>query len=62
MENIEEIRAYIKVSTKLVYSVKQVLTEIGEVYGSHNILRQFLDGERNVTLVKSLLKDATKSG
>ena len=63
MENIEEIIKYIKVSTKLGHSVKHVLTEIWEVYGSHNIfVRQFLDGKRNATLVQSLLKDATKSG
>ena len=36
-ENIKEIRADIKVRTKLGHSVKQIFTESGEVYGSYNI-------------------------
>ena len=34
---IEEIKAYIKVCTQLSHSVKQILTELREVYGSYNI-------------------------
>ena len=37
VENIEEIRAYIKVRTKLGHSVKQIFTELGEVYGSDKV-------------------------
>ena len=37
IENIEEIRAYIKVRTKLGHSVKQIFTELEEVYGSDKI-------------------------
>ena len=37
VENIEEIRAYIKVCTKLSHSVKQIFAEFGEVYGSHEV-------------------------
>lgn len=33
VENIEEIEAYIKVRTNLVQSVRQIFTEMGEVYG-----------------------------
>ena len=36
VENIEEIRAYIKVRTKLDHSVKQIFPELGEPFGSHN--------------------------
>ena len=47
VENIEEIRAYIKVHTKLVHSVMQIFTELGEVYGSDRyLMRQFVGGER----------------
>ena len=35
VEDIEEIRAYIKVCTKLILSVKQIFAEFGEVYGPH---------------------------
>ena len=38
VENIEEIRAYMKVLTKLGHSAKQIFTALGEVYGSHNVL------------------------
>lgn len=34
VENIEEIRDYIKVSTKLGHSAMQIFTELGKVYGS----------------------------
>jgi hypothetical protein len=37
IENIEGIRAYIKVCTKLVHSVIQIFTELGEVYGSDEV-------------------------
>ena len=37
VENIEEIRAYINVRTKLSYSVKQIFTELGEVNRFHNL-------------------------
>ncbi|XP_062582211.1 histone-lysine N-methyltransferase SETMAR-like [Saccostrea cucullata] len=61
--NIEEIRAYIKVRTKLCNSVKQIFTELGEVYGSdkvsyetvHRWRQKFLTGTESV-------KDAAKSG
>ena len=37
VENIEEIRAYIKVRTKLCHSVIQIFTELGEVYWSDKV-------------------------
>jgi hypothetical protein len=36
-ENIEEIRAYIKVYTKLGHLVMRIFTELGEVYGSDKV-------------------------
>ena len=63
VENIKEITAYIKVRTKLGYSVKQIFTDLGEVYGSDKVCyetvckwrQKFLTGTESV-------KDAIKSG
>ena len=33
----QEIRAFINVRTNLGHSVKQIFTELGEIYGSHNV-------------------------
>ena len=38
VENIEEIRAYLKFQTKLGHLVKQIFTEFGKVYGSKTVL------------------------
>ena len=37
IENIKEIKAYRKVCTEVGHSVKQIFTELGEVYGSHKV-------------------------
>ena len=63
VENIEEIRANIKVRTKLGHSVKQIFTDLGEVYGSNKVSygtvrrwrKNFLTGTESV-------KDAPKFG
>lgn len=48
VENIEEIRADIKVSTKLGHSIIQIFTESGEVFGLIKyLIRQFVGKERN---------------
>lgn len=49
VEHIEDITAYIKVHTKLWHSVMQILTELEEVYGYYYLMRQFVDGERNIS-------------
>ena len=57
-ENIEEIRAYIK----FAHSVKQTFTELGAVYGSHNVSYETVCRWRKKfhTGTKSV-KDATES-
>ena len=42
VENIEEIRAYIKVRTKLGHSVKQIFMGL-----IRYLMRQFVGGDRN---------------
>lgn len=37
VENIKEVRAYIKVSIKLGHSVKQIFTELKDFYGSDKV-------------------------
>lgn len=37
VENISEIRAWIKVCTKIGHFVRQIFTEMGEVYGSDKV-------------------------
>ena len=63
VENIEEIRVYIKVRKKLGYSVKQISTELGDVYGSQNVSYVTVHrwGKKYYTGTVSV-KDATKSG
>ena len=58
VENIEQIRAYIKVRANLLHSVKKIFTELAEVYGSDKVRswrQKFLTGTESV-------KDAAKSG
>lgn len=48
VENTEEIRAYIKVRTKLGHSVVQIFTKLGKFMGlKRYIMRQLIGGERN---------------
>ena len=63
IENIEDVRSYIKFCTKLDHSVKQIFIELGEVYGSHNVSYETVHSWRKKfhTSTESV-KDATKSG
>ncbi|XP_062593106.1 histone-lysine N-methyltransferase SETMAR-like [Saccostrea cucullata] len=63
VENIEEIRAYIKVRTTLNNSVKQIFTELGEVYGSDKVSYETVRRWRQKFLTGTeSIKDAAKSG
>ena len=63
VENIEEIRAYIKVCWKLNHSVKQTFTELGEVYGSDKVSFEAVCRWRKKFLTGTeFVKDAAKSG
>lgn len=63
VENVEEIRAYIKVRTKLGHSVKQIFTELGEVYGSDKVSYETVRRWRQKFLTGTeSIKDAAKSG
>ena len=61
VENIKEIRAYIKVHTKLGHLVKQIFTDLGKVYGSHNIsYKSFHRWRKNFQTGTESVKDAIK--
>ena len=48
VENIEEIRAYIKVRTKLGHSAMQIFFELKKFMSLiRYLMRQFVGGERN---------------
>ena len=63
VESIEEIRAYMKVHTKLSHSIRQIFTEFGEVCGSHNISYETdCRWRKKFHTCTESVKDATKSG
>ena len=57
VDNIGEKRPYIKVRTKIDRSVKQIYTELVEVYGTDRVtdksMSQFVGGEMNFGLPQS---------